>query len=83
MTRLINNGVTISVTPNEIDWYLNAGYVRVEPAEKETQSDEKVSLSDMTIAELRSEAKARGLSGYSNMSKDDLYDLLTKGKEGK
>ncbi len=29
-----------------------------------------------TVAELRAEAKARGLSGYSKMKKADLVDLL-------
>lgn len=78
MTLLINNGVTISVTPQEIDWYLNAGYERVEPAEVDVHSEEMTSLVDMTLAELRGEAKARGLSGYSNLAKDDLFNLLTE-----
>ena len=30
----------------------------------------------MTLAELKEEAKARGLSGYSALAKDELLDLL-------
>lgn len=75
MIQLTHNGVTISVTPQDIDWYLNAGYERVEEAKPQASES---ALSDMTLAELRSEAKGRGLSGYSNMAKDDLIAFLEK-----
>lgn len=78
MIQLINNGVTISVTPLELDWYLNAGYERVKPVDEGVQEEDKSDLSEMTIAALRNEAKVRGLSGYSNMAKDDLIAFLEK-----
>jgi len=81
MIKLTSNGVTISVTPQDIDWYLNAGYQRVEPEEDLEPTHEETSLSAMTLAELRGEAKGRGLSGYSNLSKDDLFALLTDEQE--
>jgi len=91
MIKLINNGVTISVTPLELDWYLNAGYERVVGKSPTTlvgksvddagQEKDKSDLSEMTIAALRNEAKVRGLSGYSNLAKDDLIAFLEK--EGK
>lgn len=97
MIKLINNGVTISVTPLELDWYLNAGYERVvgkspttlvgksptivESVDDAGQEKDKSDLSEMTIAALRNEAKVRGLSGYSNLAKDDLIAFLEK--EGK
>lgn len=93
MIKLTSNGVTISVTPQDIDWYKRAGYVEVEessePLSDETgirlrqhEAAQATPLSEMTLAELRGEAKARGLSGYSNLSKDDLFALLTDEKEG-
>lgn len=36
---------------------------------------------DMTVAQLKDEAKGRDLSGYSNLSKDDLIALLIEDDE--
>lgn len=40
-------------------------------------SDSENDYSAMTVAELRSLAKSRGLSGYSTMNKDELIALLS------
>jgi small subunit ribosomal protein S2 len=54
--------------------------VKVEPAKKaveeKTVETKEVDLSAMTVAELRSLAKERNLTGYSTLKKAELIDLL-------
>lgn len=44
--------------------------------EADATSSEAVDYSAMTVAELKDLAKARGLSGYSTMTKSELIALL-------
>ena len=44
----------------------------VAPKEEATEK----ALADMTLAELKSVAKERGIKGYSTMKKDDLISVL-------
>lgn len=46
-------------------------------AEASAGSDADTDYSAMTVAELRSLAKSRGLTGYSTMNKDELIALLS------
>lgn len=66
--------------------YQNQGYVPVEPYQtdntenqavpgKGTGSGEK-ELNDMTVVELKAEAKKRGLAGCSGLSRTELLELL-------
>ena len=50
--------------------------VKVEEPTPEVVVPEKEDLSDKTVAELRTLAKERGLSGYSTLKKSELIDLL-------
>ena len=38
-------------------------------------------LNEMTVKELRAEAKARGIKGYSRISKDDLIEMIKATEE--
>lgn len=47
-----------------------------EDADDEDSEDEEVPYSEWSKDDLKSEAKARGLSGYSSLSKEELTSLL-------
>jgi hypothetical protein len=78
MIRLEKPGVVVTVSEQDADTYKRGCFVEVKDA-KETEGapEGTKALPDMTLAELREEAKARGLSGYSALAKDDLLALLT------
>jgi len=44
------------------------------------KSDKFNKLENITVNELKDYAKTRGLSGYSNLSRDDLIELLKVGE---
>lgn len=54
------------------NWFLEKGY-KVEVLEDEEKSNE---LSELTLKELKTLAKERGIEGYSNLSKDELIEIL-------
>ena len=43
------------------------------------KSEKFEKLSDITVDQLKNYAKLRGLTGYSNLNRDDLIDLLEEG----
>lgn len=43
------------------------------------EDDAYYEYSEMTVKELRALAKERGITGYSNLKKDELIDTLIKG----
>jgi len=45
-------------------------------SESDEDDEEEVDYNDLTKDELKDEAKTRGLSGYSSLSKDELVSLL-------
>jgi len=77
MIKLEKPGVVVTVSEQDADLYKRAGFkeVKEEVEEKEVLEEVKA-LSEMTLAELKDEAKTRGLSGYSSLAKDDLLALL-------
>ena len=50
--------------------------------EEETKPDtdkiEEVSLTDLSLSELKDLAKEKGIKGYSKMNKEELIDSLNK-----
>lgn len=73
---LEKDGITIEAFhPADILRYKRAGFAEVVP-ENEPDEEQAGDLDEMNVQELKAEAKARGLSGYSTMSKDDLIALL-------
>ena len=52
------------------------GEVRDETDVTVTDGDEQDSYEGMTLAQLKDAAKEKGISGYSNKSKDELIELL-------
>ena len=52
------------------------GEVRDETDVTVTDEDEQDSYEGMTLAQLKDAAKEKGISGYSNKSKDELIELL-------
>jgi hypothetical protein len=62
-----------------LDFYKKAGYSIVE--NKPVEPAEKPALVDMTLEQLKAEAKERGLEGTSRLNKEDLLALL-QGENG-
>lgn len=76
MIKLEKPGVVVTVSEQDADLYKRAGFKQVKEAVEEEVLEEVKALSEMTLAELKDEAKTRGLSGYSSLAKDDLLALL-------
>ena len=82
MIQLEKPGVVVTVSKQDAEFYKRAGFVEVKDAKESKEAPEETkALKDMTLAELKEEAKARGLSGYSALAKDDLLDLLMVGQD--
>ena len=52
-----------------------------EEVEEVKEEKEMKNLNEMTVKELRAEAKARGIKGYSRISKDDLIEMIKATEE--
>lgn len=71
-----SNGVIQMVTPTDLWFYLRAGWVKCSD-EGVTVEEVQKPLDEMTIQELRDEAKKRGIKGVTALPKQDLLDLLS------
>ena len=71
MVKISQGGITTQIPISDLDFYKKAGYEVVDP------KTGKKPLDEMKLDELKAEAKERGLSGYSTLSKEDLLELLS------
>lgn len=79
MIKLQKPGVVIAVNKQDANFYKRAGFVEIKKDEK--VPEEPKTLSEMTLAELKAEAKALGVKGYSGLGKEDLLNILTDERE--
>lgn len=77
--RLINGNVErVTEDPGQIAKLKADGFKELDsfqPAEREGKSVQK-NLPEMNLTELKALAKARGLEGYSSLSKEELLSVL-------
>lgn len=66
------NGVRTEIPESEVSFFLRMGYEKVEDLPVESEEIDE----DMTVAELKQQAKDLGLTGYSGMNKAELIALL-------
>lgn len=80
--RVIKENVEREVDASKCEQLLKDGYKLVETSRdsKKKSSEATVEapgdLDNMSLAELRTVAKEKGLSGYSSLSKDELMSVL-------
>lgn len=80
--RVIRENVEREVDASKCEQLLKDGYKLVETSRdsKKESSEATVEapgdLDNMSLAELRTVAKEKGLSGYSSLSKDELMSVL-------
>lgn len=61
------------------DTALNLSALSLDASGDSAESSEAVDYSSMTVTELKSIAKERGISGYSGMTKAELISALESG----
>ena len=80
--RVIRENIEREVDASKCERLLKEGYKLVETSgDSKKRSPEAAAeipgdIDNMSLAELRTVAKERGLSGYSSLSKDELIGIL-------
>lgn len=75
MIRLIRENVErIAVTEEQAREFEMQGYIRLN--EKHETVEQTVPLHEMTVAQLRAEAKRLGITGASSLNKSELLTVL-------
>lgn len=84
MYKLQRLNVVKSVSSdNEKDKLLNQGFKLLkEEKEKSLGGNASIKYSEMTIPDLQALCKEKGLSGYSNLSKDELVKFIEEKLSG-
>jgi cell division protease FtsH len=65
-----------TLTKEQIDYLVENGCMPDEDGEKDLSDFEELSLRDLTVAELKEQAKEKGIKGYTKMTKEELIGEL-------
>lgn len=81
--RVIKGNVERDVDDSKYEKFIKDGYKpvnisgdSVKESLEECSTEASKNLEGMNLAELRTVAKEKGLSGYSSLSKEELLDIL-------
>ena len=76
--RLIRKNVEREAVGAEAEKLISAGFTLMEDVKLDAASEEKAgkNIEDMTVEELKSLAKEKGLTGVSSLAKADLLAIL-------
>lgn len=79
--RVIRNNVELEIDEDTLEQYKKEGYIPLENLNTKADkldANEKKTLKDMTVAELKEIAKERGIDNADSLTKKELLALLTE-----